>query len=71
MSVSSWLRERFTCRVRDSRPKAIALIAMLFQTAGTMVVVVAGIVGLVYVSFQARSPGPEDRPGRASSCEQR
>jgi hypothetical protein len=36
---------------------------MLFQTAGTIVVGVAGIAGLVYVSFQARSPGPADSPG--------
>ena len=37
---------------------------MLFRTAGTTVVVIGGIVGLVYVSFQARSPGPE-RPPRS------
>jgi hypothetical protein len=63
MSVSSWFRERSTRRARDGRPRAIVLITILFQTAGTMMVVIAGIVGLVYVSFQARSPGPADRPG--------
>jgi hypothetical protein len=62
MAVSSWLRERFTHRARDSRPKAAALVAMLFQTAGTTVLVIAGIVGLVYVSFHASSLGPDDPP---------
>jgi hypothetical protein len=35
---------------------------MLFQTAGTAVVVIAGIVGLVHVSFRASAPTPEDPP---------
>jgi hypothetical protein len=42
---------------------AIALVAMLFQTAGTPVVVIAGIVGLVSVSFRSTVPCPEDPPG--------
>ena len=63
MSVSSWLRDRSTCRARDSRPKAIALVAILFQKTGTAVVGIAGIVILVSVSFQAGTPGPEDSPG--------
>jgi hypothetical protein len=59
MSVSSWLRDRSTNRTRDSRHKAIALVAILFQNAGTTVVGIAGIVGLVSVSFQAEAPGPD------------
>jgi len=49
--------------VRDGRPKAIVLIAILFQRAGTAVIGIACIVGLVCVSFQAGAPGPEDPPG--------
>jgi hypothetical protein len=63
MSVTSWLRDRSTCRARDRRPKAIALVAILFQKTGTAVVGIAGIVVLVSVSFQAGTPGPEDSPG--------
>jgi hypothetical protein len=63
MSVSSWLRDRSTNRTRDSRHKAIALAAILFQNAGTTVVGIAGIVGLVSVSFQAGAPGPDDSGG--------
>ena len=47
-------------RARNGGPKAIAVIAILFQWAGTAVV---GIVVLVSASFRARSPGPEDAPG--------
>ena len=56
---------------RDSRYKAIALAAILFQNAGTTVVGIAGIVGLVSVSFQ---PGPRARmilAARGSSCDPR
>jgi hypothetical protein len=63
MSISFSLRERFTSRALGSRRSTIALVAMRFQTAGTTSVVVAGIVGLVYVSFQAGAPDPEDSPG--------
>ena len=49
-------------RARNVRPKAIALVAILFQRAGTTVVGIAGIVVLVSVSFQAGAPGPEDPP---------
>ena len=50
-------------RARNTWPKAIALVAILFQKAGTAVVGIAGVVGLVSVSFQAGAPGPEDPPG--------
>jgi hypothetical protein len=63
MSVSSWVRDRSTNRGRDSRSKAIALVTILFQKAGTTVVCIAGIVGLIYVSFQAGAPGPDDSAG--------
>src|SRR5262245_37033538 len=63
MSASTRLRERFTRRARDSRLKAIALVAILFQNVGTTVVGIAGIVVLVSVSYQAGTPGLENPPG--------
>jgi hypothetical protein len=63
MSVFTRLRERFTRRAPDGRPKAIALIAILFRNVGTAVVGIAGIVVLVSVSFQAGAPGPENPTG--------
>ncbi len=63
MSVSSWLRDRSTTRTGDSGRKAITLVAILFQNAGTTVVGIAGIVGLLSVSFQAGAPGPDDPGG--------
>jgi hypothetical protein len=62
MFGSSWLRERSTRRARDGRSSAIALVTKLFQTAGTTVVVIGGIIGLVYVSFQASPAGPDHPP---------
>jgi hypothetical protein len=50
-------------RTRDARPKAIVLIALLFQKASTAVVVIAGALGVVFVGFHAGAPGPEDSPG--------
>jgi hypothetical protein len=48
---------------RNARPKAIVLIAILIRRAGTAVIGIACIVGLVGVSFQAGAPGPEDPGG--------
>jgi hypothetical protein len=50
-------------RARNTRPKAIALVAILFQMAGTTAVCIAVFVVLVSVSFQAAAPGPEGTPG--------
>jgi hypothetical protein len=63
MLLYSWLCDCFTNKARDSQPKAIALLSILVQQAGTAVVVIAGIVGLVCVGFRAGAPGPEDPPG--------
>jgi hypothetical protein len=63
MSVFPWLRDRFTNRARDSRPRAIALVSILLQKAGIPVIGIAAIVVLVSVSFKAGAPESEDLPG--------
>jgi hypothetical protein len=50
-------------RARNTRPKAVALVAILFQKAVTAAVGIVGIAVLVCVSFQAGAPGPEDPRG--------
>jgi hypothetical protein len=50
-------------RARNTWPKAIVLITILFQRAGTSVIGIAGIASLVYVGFQVGAPGPQDPPG--------
>jgi hypothetical protein len=50
-------------RAHNTWPKAIAVVAIVFQRAGIAVIVIAGAFALVFVSFQAGAPHPEGPPG--------
>jgi hypothetical protein len=50
-------------RWRDARSLVIAAAKTVFQTVGAVVLLVAGVFGVICVSFQAAAPPPEGQLG--------